>query len=63
MQRPENRNGAHECQEDLTCLDQEKVMSQLWISICVRKREVKCFRRVKKLLFSAEGEALGDIAN
>jgi hypothetical protein len=49
------------CKSYLTCLDQEKEMISLDISVRKHEREVKCFNRVPDLLSPAEGDAFGDI--
>jgi len=44
-----------------TCLNQAEKLNGR-ISFRERDREVKCFHRVLEVRFSAEGDALGDIA-
>jgi hypothetical protein len=47
----------------LTCLDQKKDMIGLWISVSEYGCEVKCPFGVPGLLFSAQCNALGNIAH
>jgi hypothetical protein len=61
VRQPEdNEHGV--CKNYLTCLDQEKEMISLDISVREHGRKVKCSNRVPDLLSPAEGDALGDIA-
>jgi len=47
---------------NLTCLDQEKEMNGLWISISEYECEVKCIPSVPDPLFSTQGNAFASIA-
>jgi predicted transposase YdaD len=50
-------------EKKLTCLDQKKYMMNLWISVSEYGCEVKCPLGVPDLLFSAQCNALRNIAH